>query len=416
ADLRLEQSGSYDLVVKINDDGGQLTLKDWFYNPVYRVGTFEFADGTVLTWQELLNRLPVWGGSGNDSLMGNNNVDDTLWGLEGNDTLDGGTGNDTLIGGAGDDTLRGSDGNDTLEGGTGNDNLGGGDGNDVLIGGAGNDTLYGGSGDDRFVFNLGDGQDIIQFDTSGGVDTLAFGEGIELNDIRLVRSGANLLVQVGEDGDQVTLTDWYRGYSESYRVDKFSFADGTVLTWQELHSRLPVQGSSGDEYVGGNNGINDILWGLEGNDTLDGGTGNDVLDGGVGDDTLNGGTGNDTYLFGRGYGSDTIIENDATAGNTDVARFLADITEDQLWFARVGNNLEVSVIGTTDTLNIRNWYAGSQYHVEQFQTANNKVLLNSQVDALVSAMASFTPPASGQTTLPPEHQAALAPVLAANWQ
>ncbi|WP_310600239.1 calcium-binding protein, partial [Desulfobulbus sp.] len=174
-------------------------------------------------------------------------------------------------------------------------------------------------------------------------------------------------------------------------------------------------GQAGNDTLYGYGG-NDLLEGGVGNDQLYGGTGSDTLDGGIDNDTLNGGVGDDLYLFGRGYGSDTIIENDATADNTDVARFLADIAEDQLWFRQVGNNLEVSVIGTTDTLSIRNWYSGSQSHVEQFQTANNKVLLNSQVDALVSAMASFTPPASGQTTLPPEHQAGLAPVLAANWQ
>jgi hypothetical protein len=34
----------------------------------------------------------------------------------------------------------------------------------------------------------------------------------------------------------------------------------------------------------------------------------------------------------------------------------------------------------------------------------------------VSAMAAFSPPAAGQTTLPANYQTALAPVIAANWQ
>jgi hypothetical protein len=42
-------------------------------------------------------------------------------------------------------------------------------------------------------------------------------------------------------------------------------------------------------------------------------------------------------------------------------------------------------------------------------------LLSSQVDALVSAMAAFSPPPPGQTTLTPEQQSALSPVIAANW-
>ena len=42
-------------------------------------------------------------------------------------------------------------------------------------------------------------------------------------------------------------------------------------------------------------------------------------------------------------------------------------------------------------------------------------LLDSQVDNLVSAMASFLPPSSGQTTLPQSYQDALGSVIAANW-
>ena len=60
------------------------------------------------------------------------------------------------------------------------------------------------------------------------------------------------------------------------------------------------------------------------------------------------GTGNDTYVLGRRDGSDTIQENDATPGNTDIARVGATITASQLWFAQSGNNLEVSVIGAAD--------------------------------------------------------------------
>ncbi|MBX3647515.1 MAG: hypothetical protein KF766_07570 [Rhodocyclaceae bacterium] len=153
-----------------------------------------------------------------------------------------------------------------------------------------------------------------------------------------------------------------------------------------------------------------------GADTLNGEAGDDFLDGGTGNDTLIGGTGNDTYWLARGYGNDTIQENDATVGNTDTARFDTGIAVDQLWFRHVGNNLEVSIIGTADKFTIQNWYSGSAYHIEQFRTADNHLLLDSQVENLVQAMAAFSPPASGQTTLPQNYQDALNPVIAANWQ
>ena len=141
------------------------------------------------------------------------------------------------------------------------------------------------------------------------------------------------------------------------------------------------------------------------------------LIGGAGTDTLIGGTGSDNYILARGYGADVIQENDATAANSDVTRFLGGIAADQLWFSQIGNNLEVSVIGTTVSLTVQDWYLGASYHVEQFKTVDgNKPLLDSQVQNLVNAMAAFTPPAAGETTLPANYASALAPVIAANWQ
>jgi hypothetical protein len=76
----------------------------------------------------------------------------------------------------------------------------------------------------------------------------------------------------------------------------------------------------------------------------------------------------------------------------------------------------VSVIGTSDRFSINNWYLGSQYQIEQFKSGNNKTLTNTQVNNLVSAMAAFSPPAAGQTTLTAAYATALNPTLAANWQ
>ena len=121
--------------------------------------------------------------------------------------------------------------------------------------------------------------------------------------------------------------------------------------------------------------------------------------------------------MGLGYGSDTVVENDATSGNKDIAQFLSGVTADQIWFRHVGNNLEASIIGTDDRLVIQDWYLGNAYRVEEFKTTDgNMTLLSSQVENLVSAMASFAPPAAGETVLPTNYQDALAGVIAANWQ
>jgi Ca2+-binding RTX toxin-like protein len=167
---------------------------------------------------------------------------------------------------------------------------------------------------------------------------------------------------------------------------------------------------------GTGNALDNFITGTTGNNTLTGNAGNDTLDGKAGTDVLAGGAGGDTYLFGTGYGRDTIRENDAAAGATDSAQFLVGIAADQIWLRHVGNNLEASIIGTTDKLTLENWYLGSNYHIEQFKTAEGKTLLDSRVENLVQAMAGFSPPSAGLTILSPAYQESLAPVIAANWQ
>jgi len=239
-----------------------------------------------------------------------------------------------------------------LTGNSGANILTGGAGNDALNGGVGADTLLGGLGNDSYTVD--NAADVITEQINEGTDTVS----------------ANLSWTLGTNLENLTLT-------------------GTTAI-----------NATGNEL----------------NNVLTGNSAANVLAGGAGADTLVGGAGNDTYQMGRGYGADTIQENNATAGNTDVLQCLSGIAVDQLWFRQVSNNLEVSIIGTSDKATLTNWYLGSQYHVEQFKTSDGKTLLDSQVQNLVSAMAAFAPPAAGQTTLSAAYQTALNPVIAANWQ
>lgn len=86
------------------------------------------------------------------------------------------------------------------------------------------------------------------------------------------------------------------------------------------------------------------------------------------------------------------------------------------YYSQTGNDLQVSIIGTNDQMLLKNWYSGSQYQLDEFVTSSGATLLDSQVDALVSAMAAFSPPAQGQLALSAEQHTALDNVIAANWQ
>jgi Ca2+-binding RTX toxin-like protein len=69
-------------------------------------------------------------------------------------------------------TLRGGDGNDTLAGGSGDETLRGGDGRDSIDGNRGADEGLMGDGADTFVWDPGDGSDVIE--GRDGRDTMVF--------------------------------------------------------------------------------------------------------------------------------------------------------------------------------------------------------------------------------------------------
>ncbi len=233
------------------------------------------------------------------------------------------------------------------------------DGNDLLVGGDGEDHLYGGNGND--ILHGGDGDDRLY----------------------------------GQAGDDVLDGD----------------AGNDIL-----------QGHNGDDQLDGGTG-NDKLYGGNDEDTLTGGDGDDLLYGengddtlviGEGDDTLPGGAGSDTYVLKPDSGTDTINNYDANAASTDIARF-DDVSYQELWFSRSGNHLEITVVGTDDSVVISNWYSNQHYQLDSIQ-ARTSALINNKVDQLVTVMASFNVPSGADSVVSQDVKDELQPVLAEVWQ
>jgi Ca2+-binding RTX toxin-like protein len=330
--------------------------------------------------------------------------------LEGSDlrnVLNGLAGNDQLLGHGGNDALYGGDGLDTLSGGTGDDNLWGGTGNDVLYGEAGNDLLSGETGNDTMVGGLGN--DTYLVNDSGDMVTEQVGEGTDL-----VQASLHHILATNIENLTLLTTAALNGTGNLLNNTITGNSAVNVLTGAGGHDTL--YGLGGNDILYGSYSGNDALHGGDGHDALNGLYGNDTLYGGTGNDTLDGSWGNDTYQFGRGEGQDRILESDNTTTGVDTLQLFAGVSRDQVWWRKSGSDLEMSIIGTTDKVTVQNWYAGKAYHVEQFRTADGKVLLDTQVDQLVNAMAAFAPPAAGQTTLSTAYQTALNPVIAANWK
>ena len=451
-DIALFRAGN-DLEICINGTSDKLTVSKYFDTSspyyLYSIEKFQFADGTVWNASTIAQQpMSVIGTEGNDTLNGGGkdiiyalggddrinagDYDDTVDGGAGNDTIYGENGNDTVIGGIGNDYLSGGNGNDTLtggegsdnmygdsgadilDGGAGNDTLNGGSGNDILTGGEGDDTIYGGGDTDTidggagndslngdfgstiYKFGLGYGKDTI-LDTEynayyGGtnVDTVMFTEGVKPDDIALFRAGNDLEICINGTSDKLTVSKYFDTSSPYYlySIEKFQFADGTVWNASTIAQQpMSIIGTEGNDSLYGYE-FNETINGLGGDDYISSGAGNDTINAGAGNDNLYGGSGNDTYVFNPGYGQDSIYENDTTSGNKDIVTF----GEEQLKiiFTHEGNNLKVSLDGTTDTLTINSWYSGSASQIEEFKTPDGGILTNNHVEQLIQAMASFT--------------------------
>ena len=237
-----------------------------------------------------------------------------------------------------------------LQGTNGNDSLNGTSIDERLIGGEGDDNLYGGEGDDTYVWNLGDGDDRISENDIWSIDILEFGAGIDKEDIRFLRDvWESYIIEIIPTGEKITVS-FGASIDTTWRfenpIDEIQFADGTSWTSGEIRSFF-VTGTPG----------NDLLIGFDPHD--------DFLDGGAGNDRLEGRGGADTYVFGRGYGTDTIYDRGSRfifydeSQDFDVIRFQPDVALEDLRFSSVLAeddrgylipSLAISIVGTSDKL------------------------------------------------------------------
>ncbi len=396
-------SGTTGLELSIVGTSDKITFAGFFYNNDPTDGRnslqqVSFSDGTswdITTLRAMLATNVVSGTSGVDALTGTAGAD-RLLGLDGNDTLTGAAGHDWLDGGLGNDSMSGGSGDDVYVVNATTDTV-----TEVAV--EGNDTV-------RSAVSLTLGANIENLVLTG--TTALNGTGNAADNRLFGNAAANVLdgragvdAMAGGAGNDTYVVD-NAGDSAFERAGEGTDTVKASLNWT-LGDNLENLTLTGTANL---NGTGNVL-----NNVLAGNAGANVLDGGIGNDTLKGGLGNDTYVLGRGFGADTIQENDATAGNADVLQFLSGVATNQLWFRHVGNNLEVSTIGTADKATLTNWYLGSQYHVEQIKTSDGKVLPDSAVEAMVTAMAAFAPPAVGQLTLPTDYWTALSAVITANW-
>ncbi len=123
----------------------------------------------------------------------------------------------------------------------GNDTLHGSNGNDSLTGGPGNDYLAGGAGDDTYIFNRGDGQDIIDEMVGGGNDVLRL-HGYNPSDAILSRDGNDLILRFSGTTDELRLVNTLSpsGAGTQIGVEQIAFDDGTIWNRDQLNALAPA--------------------------------------------------------------------------------------------------------------------------------------------------------------------------------
>jgi Ca2+-binding RTX toxin-like protein len=263
-------------------------------------------------------------------------------------TIDGGAGNDIIIGSQGDDALLGGVGSDTVTGGRGSDTAFLGDGNDVFIWnpGDGSDIVEGEAGTDTLVFNganidenfdisangsrvrlsrnVGnvvmdlDGVEHIALNALGGADTISVDDltGTDLKQIAIDLAATpgsgqgdgskdNVIVNATAADDQINIV-----------------SSGSSIVLNGLATQVTISGAEGDKDTltinaltgndvidasGLNAGqINLVINASAGDDNITGSRGNDLVNGGTGSDTVLLGAGDDVFVWNPGDGSDTV--------------------------------------------------------------------------------------------------------------
>ena len=209
--------------------------------------------------------------------------------------------------------------------------------NDLAINFSSTEVLNGGLGDDTYVYNPGDGNDIINEAvnaTSGGTaDRISIVStttdpligpvltGLNAQDDNTGTANGNLVINA--NGGTITVNGHYTGNVAGTGIERINFNNATFngyLLGSEdyLVNRLDpnnrdsggvdLSASIANNFIAGENGVNDEIIGGLGNDLIFGGTGDNNLAGGAGDDLLVGGSGaGDNDLLDGGLDADTMV-------------------------------------------------------------------------------------------------------------
>jgi Ca2+-binding RTX toxin-like protein len=205
--------------------------------------------------------------------------------------------------------------------------------------------------------------------------------GITADNLVVERHADDLTISINGESQTWTISNWYRGHDDRYKVNRFVFMDGGELTFTDIEKRATYYGTSGDDHLQDYQNYDDTMVAGAGDDILEGGLGNDHLEGGAGNDQMIGGDGDDVYLINEGDGHDVV---DCTDGGVNTLQLSGALTLDRLNYSRDGLDLLIEIDdGAVQSVRVTSHFSDSNVELDYIVTQDGSSIDAAGIAALL---------------------------------
>ena len=309
----------------------------WIYRGYVNMNDFPYQDkNDVINVRKAKYTTQIYGGKGSDYIYGSKKHMNFLYGDLAYEVFGTAEENKDYL------TVRG------------NDTIYGGNSSDYINAGPGTDYIKAGKGINVIMFKQGDGKDLLI--QGKGKDYLFFVD-TDFDNIEFERSGNDLIVNYGNNSDNITVHNYFKKISKSSLkgiVDMHANLNKVEQAFYAFYETTEKQGISilkqaltqaktitymlsEQKYINTTMDKAGKFKGTVYNDYITGTSGNDKIYGKKGDDKINAGGGNNYIYFSKNDGNDVVENGD---GN------------DVLVFSKVKNIKNIGFFYDNDTKDV----------------------------------------------------------------
>ena len=375
----------------------------WVYRGYVNMNDYPYLDSNdYIDVRKAKYTTQIFGGKGSDTIYGSKKHMNFLYGDIAYEVF--GTADDNK------DYLKVS-GNDTIYGGNSSDYINAGPGSDLISAGKGINVIMFKQGDGKDTLIQGKGKDYLYF-----IDT-------DFDNIRLERSGNDLIINYGDKTDKITVNNYFKKISKSSLkgiADMNTYLSKIQQAFNAFYETTEKQGISilkqaltqtktitsllaEQDYINTKMLTPGKFYGTDYNDNILGTSGNDKIYAGKGNDIINAGNGKNYIYLGK-YDGDDIVEN---GGGEDTLVFskvkkIKNISFDydkstKDLVIHYGNNNSVTIEDYSETHSVQKIKIGKRtYNIsDRLNLYNNNISLSAannidlHLESITSEIAAF---------------------------